>query len=105
MKHRIVLMLAWLVLASTTASCVSWRPVTSPAEAQDYSIVRVEMPDGRRFMLHDPSPDQVAEALKYASSVDGREVDHAGRAALVLLCVVGGLGLVVGAFYLVFGGM
>ncbi len=100
MNQRIILMLALCM-----TSCVSWKPVTSPAEAQDYSIVRVEMPDGRRFILRDPSPDEVAEALKYASSVDGREVDQAGRTALILLCVVSGVGLALGALYLVASGL
>jgi hypothetical protein len=86
-------------LVMLASACASWRPVYSPADAAGAERIRIQTSDGRTIMVDQPTSAEVADALKWASRVDVREVDHAARAVLAMSGFVGGVLLVGGFVY------
>jgi hypothetical protein len=84
-----------VALTLTCMACSSYTPVYSPSEAVGMEIVRIERQNGQRFVIHQPTQEEMVDAFKWARSVEVRESDP-GRTALLMVSILAGVGLLIG---------
>jgi hypothetical protein len=78
-----------VVLAVTSVACTSYTSVSSPAEARDADVVRVEGPDHRRVFIGHPTQAELTDIFKWALNVEVEKPSDGKTAALVVGLVLG----------------